>query len=83
MFLVIAASLTPSIVTRDPKEEVKCGRIVVTASDNTFSGFVSADMDEDGRYAVVKDASKGVLVDLKSHNLIFRVCTHWFLTLVS
>jgi hypothetical protein len=83
MFLVIAASLTPSIVTRDAKEEVKCGRIVVTASDNTFSGFVSADMDEDGRYAVVKDASKGVLVDLKSHNLVFRVCTHWFLTLVS
>jgi hypothetical protein len=59
-------------VTRDAKEEGKCGRIVVTASDNTFSGFVSADMDEDGRYAVAKDASKGVLVDLKSHNLVFR-----------
>jgi hypothetical protein len=76
ILLVTAAPLTPFIVTRDPNDDVKCGQLVVTASDDKFSGFVSADRDEDGRYTVVKDASQGVLVDLQSQNLVFRVCSH-------
>lgn len=83
VFLVTAAPLTPFIVARDPKNDVKCGRLIVTASDDKFSGFVSAERDDDGRYTVVKDASKGVLVDYQSHNLVFRVCPHCLLPFVS
>jgi len=60
------------IYVRAANDEVRCGRLVVVASDNKFSGFVSAARDEDGRHTVVKDHSKAVVVDLKSHNLVPR-----------
>jgi len=47
-----------------------CGIMRVQASDPAYSGYVSEQRDDSGRYTVISDKSKGVVTKFKAHNIV-------------
>lgn len=42
----------------------------VQASDPAYSGYISEQRDDNGRYTVISDKSKAVVTKIKAHNIV-------------